>query len=56
MSTVLPVPERDAAAVQADVLDELGSGEAAESIYGVVMRPDGALDEAATEARRKSAS
>ena len=48
--------ERDAAAVQADVLDELVSVEAAESIYGVVMKPDGALDEAATEARRKSAS
>ena len=48
--------ERDAAAVQADVLDELVSVEAAESIYGVVMTADGALDEAATEARRKSAS
>ena len=40
--------ERDPAAVQADVLDGLVSAEAAESVYGVVMKSDGALDAAAT--------
>ena len=44
--------ERDPAAVQADVLDGLVSVEAAESVYGVVMKSDGALDAAATAARR----
>jgi len=44
--------ERDPAAVQADVLDGFISVEAAEKIYGVVMKSDGALDAAATAARR----
>jgi N-methylhydantoinase B len=48
--------ERDPSAVQADVLDGLVSAEAADSIYGVVMTADGAIDAAATEARRNAAS
>jgi N-methylhydantoinase B len=44
---------RDAARVRDDVLNELVSREAAERDYGVVLTDDGAVDEAATQRRRK---
>lgn len=44
---------RDAARVAADVLKRLVSREHAERAYGVVLAPDGSLDEAATGERRR---
>jgi N-methylhydantoinase B len=46
--------ERDAAAVRADVIEELISRRAAEQEYGVVIRDDLTLDEAATAQRRNA--
>ncbi len=45
--------DRDAALVRADVLEELVSPEAAREHYGVVLRDDLTLDEAATQSRRE---
>ena len=47
--------ERDPVLVQRDVLDEKVSRERAESEYGVVIGPDGAVDEAGTDRVRHSA-
>jgi len=44
--------ERPADAVAEDVRDGYISRETAESAYGVIVTEDGALDSAATEARR----
>jgi N-methylhydantoinase B len=44
--------ERDASLVRTDVLEELVSPEAAREQYGVVLRDDLTLDEAATQRRR----
>jgi N-methylhydantoinase B len=44
--------ERDPAVVRADVLEELVSREAALAHYGVVLRDDLTLDQAATRDRR----
>jgi len=46
--------EREAAAVRADVIEELISRRSAEEDYGVVFRDDLTLDEAATEHRRNA--
>ena len=46
--------ERDPALVATEVDQELVSKEAASSEYGVVLRDDGAVDEAATEQRRET--
>jgi N-methylhydantoinase B len=46
--------ERDAAAVRTDVIEELISRRAAQEEYGVVIRDDLTLDEAATEQRRNA--
>ncbi len=46
--------ERDAAVVRADVIEELISRRAAEQEYGVVIRDDLTLDEAATAQRRNA--
>jgi N-methylhydantoinase B len=46
--------ERDAAAVRADVVEEFISRRSAEEDYGVVIRDDLTLDEAATAARRNA--
>ena len=46
--------ERDAALVRADVIEELVSRRAAEELYGVVLRDDLTLDEAATARRRNA--
>jgi N-methylhydantoinase B len=46
--------ERDAASVRNDVIEELVSRGAAADIYGVVLRDDLTLDEAATEQRRNA--
>jgi N-methylhydantoinase B len=44
--------ERDAARVRADVIEEMVSRRVAEEQYGVVLRDDLTLDEAATAQRR----
>jgi N-methylhydantoinase B len=44
--------ERDPAAVQADVVEELVSRRSARDDYGVVLRDDLSIDEAATDAAR----
>ena len=46
--------ERDAAAVRSDVIEEFVSRRFAEETYGVVLRDDLTLDEAATEQRRNA--
>jgi N-methylhydantoinase B len=46
--------EREAAAVRADVIEELISRHSADEEYGVVLRDDLTLDEAATAARRNA--
>jgi N-methylhydantoinase B len=46
--------ERDAALVRTDVIEELVSRHDAEELYGVVLRDDLTLDEAATAARRNA--
>ncbi|MGB6534969.1 MAG: hydantoinase B/oxoprolinase family protein [Xanthobacteraceae bacterium] len=46
--------QRDAVQVRADVIEELVSRRAAEEIYGVVLRDDLTLDEAATARRRNA--
>ncbi|HYS75190.1 MAG TPA: hypothetical protein VEM38_03735, partial [Burkholderiales bacterium] len=45
--------ERDPERVRWDVLEEFVSKEAAEEIYGVVLREDLSVDEAATRALRQ---
>jgi N-methylhydantoinase B len=46
--------ERDAALVRADVIEEFISRDAADEHYGVVLRDDLTLDQAATEQRRSA--
>jgi N-methylhydantoinase B len=45
--------ERDPERVRADVEAKIVSVERAREVYGVVLRPDGAVDEAATSAQRR---
>ena len=46
--------KRDAALVRADVVEELVSRRVAEDDYGVLLRDDLTLDEAATAQRRNA--
>ena len=46
--------QRDVALVRTDVIEELVSRRAAEEVYGVVLRDDLTLNEAATERRRNA--
>ncbi len=46
--------ERDAASIRADVIEEFVSRRAAAEVYGVVLRDDLTLDEAATARRRNA--
>jgi N-methylhydantoinase B len=46
--------ERDAALVRADIIEEFISRDAADEHYGVILRDDLTLDQAATEQRRSA--
>jgi N-methylhydantoinase B len=46
--------ERDAGLVRTDVIEEFISRDAADEHYGVVLRDDLTLDQAATEQRRSA--